>query len=1177
MVASDRPITPSDRLSWRTMIVYGAGAFVNNLLAGTIGAMMIVLNLGLGLEPAIVGLLASLPRLMDALTDPIMGYMSDRTSTKWGRRRPYIFIGALLAGLSFIVLWQLPGGRSDSFYFWYFLCVSLVFYLAYTAFATPWVALGYELTTDYHERTRLMGVQNFIGQLAYFIPPWLLLIMQNDRVFNTMTDGAAALSIPIGVFVMGVGVLPAIFLKERWRDTSRANDDTQNPARADFHTGFWTGAADTIGAFFTGFAKSLRFIPFLKICGATFLVFNGFILISSFQVYVIIYYVFAGDQARGAELAGYVGSAKTFATFFAIITVTWISARIGKRRAFMVSTGISMVGYALNWFCYSPDAPWLILLPAPLIAFGLGGLFTLMPSMMADVVDYDELQTGERREGMFGSIFWWVVKLGLAASLAGGGFLLGATGFDVALGGAQDDRTILLLRLFDAWTPVLASAVAIWLIASFSLTETRMAEIRTALDDRRRSAGDPPEHNMYKDRPMSEARDYTSLTHQDADPIETRIRTLIDTMTLDEKIGQLQQIDASAGTDDPDIAHAIRDGRVGALINQTDAATLRDYQRIAVEESRLGIPLLVGRDVIHGFTTVLPIPIAQASSFNPGLVADCARLSADEATARGVNWTFAPMIDIARDPRWGRIAESFGEDPYLTGVLGAAMIDGLQGDDLTDPRALAACAKHFAGYGASESGRDYDATNIPENELRNVYLPPFKVAVDAGVQTFMTSFSDIDGVPASANSFLLRDVLRQEWGFDGLVVGDWDAVRELTVHGIAEDDRAAAHLAVNAGVDMEMAGGAYADHLSKLIGDGAIALNEVDAMVANVLRIKFRLGLFDNAFARGAQMDQHTHDHALTMAHTAALESIVLLHNRSGTLPLDPATLASLAVVGPLADAPYEQLGTWIFDGDPARSVTPLTALRTALGERAVIHHEPALSTSRARDDGGIERAVRAGQASDAVIAFLGEESILSGEAHCRADIDLPGDQTLLLKRLKETGKPVIAVIMAGRPLTLARILDHCDAILFAWHPGTMAGPAIVDLLIGAAAPSGRLPVTFPTMVGQIPIYYNRKNTGRPATPGSVLHIDAIEPGAMQTSFGMTAFPLDAGAEPLYPFGLGLTYTSFSSRPSVSTQIPSCWRIHCKPQSRLPMMVITPPMKSCSFTCVTLSAASRAR
>jgi len=432
---------PEDRISFSHKVVYGMGGFVNNLLAAASGTMVIVLNLGLGVSPFLVGLLGALPRLTDAFTDPLMGYISDHTRTKWGRRRPYIFVGAIAAGLIYALLWQLPEGKSESFYFWYFLLVSLVFYLAYTVFATPWVALGYELTPDYHERTRLMGVQNFFSQLAYIISPWFLLAMQFEPLFDDMISGAAGLAIAIGVVAAAMGVLPAIFLKEPFvtRLTGEAflrGVDAGTPVNAEERRRR-SPLGENMIKFFKGVAATFRFRPFQKLCLATFLVFNGFMLISSFQAYVIIYYVFGGDKTAGAEYVGWSGTVQAIASFAIIIFVTWLATRIGKRRAFFVSTGISVVGYSLKWFCYDPDYPWLVLLPAPLMAFGLGGLFTLMGSMIADVVDLDERETNERREGMFGSIFWWVVKLGMAAALAGGGYLLEATGFEVDLEGAQ--------------------------------------------------------------------------------------------------------------------------------------------------------------------------------------------------------------------------------------------------------------------------------------------------------------------------------------------------------------------------------------------------------------------------------------------------------------------------------------------------------------------------------------------------------------------------------------------------------------------------------------------------------------------------------------------------------------------------------------------------------------------
>lgn len=472
---------PEDRISLVKKIIYGFGAFVNNLLAAAIGGMAIVLNLGLGMNPALVGLLGALPRLTDALTDPLMGYISDHTRSRWGRRRPYIFIGAILAGITFVLLWQLPKGQSEDYYFWFFLIGSFVFYLSYTIFATPWVALGYELTPDYHERTRLMGVQNFMGQLAYVISPWFLLIMQAD-MFDDMVDGAAYLAIGIGLLTIAVGVLPAIFLRERFKHPVPREEKLKEGEVLEPVT---SALKKNVIGFFEGFLATLKVKPFLKLCAATFLVFNGFMLVASFQFYVIIYYVFGGDQELGAEYAGWSGTVGAVSTFCVIFFVTWLSTKIGKRRTFFIAIGISMFGYALKWVCYDPEIPWLLLVPAPFIAFGLGALFTLMGSMIADVCDYDELETYERREGMFASIYWWVVKLGMALALAIGGFLLNFTGFDVALDGNQSEQTLFLMRVFDIFVPLVSSALAIWAVASFSITEEKAHEIRLQLEKRR--------------------------------------------------------------------------------------------------------------------------------------------------------------------------------------------------------------------------------------------------------------------------------------------------------------------------------------------------------------------------------------------------------------------------------------------------------------------------------------------------------------------------------------------------------------------------------------------------------------------------------------------------------------------------------------------------------------------
>jgi len=468
---------PEDRIPFHQKLIYGSGAFVNNLLAAAIGTMVIVLNIGLGMNPALVGLLGALPRLIDAFTDPLMGYISDNTRSRWGRRRPYIFVGAIASGIVFALLWQLPQGQSESFYFWFFLGGSLLFFLAYTIFATPWVALGYELTPDYHERTRLMGAQFFIGSLAYIVSSWFLYVMQNGITIgdtslwkpDNIVDGAAGLAIVIGIFVVAVGVLPALFLRERQILSERPKQSF----------------ADNAVDFFRGFALTLKSGPFLMLCIATFCVFNGFMLVSSLQSYTVIYYIFGGDTDVATKFIGIEGTLRISSSFAVIVFATWLSTRIGKKRAFFITIGISMLGYAMKWVCYNPQYPWLMMLPAPFLSFGLGSLFTLVPSMIADVVDLDELKSQERREGMYGSIFWWVVKLGMALALALGGYLLNATGFDVALGGDQATQTITEIRFYDAFLPFAFSAIAIWAIARFPITEEKAHEIRKQLEARR--------------------------------------------------------------------------------------------------------------------------------------------------------------------------------------------------------------------------------------------------------------------------------------------------------------------------------------------------------------------------------------------------------------------------------------------------------------------------------------------------------------------------------------------------------------------------------------------------------------------------------------------------------------------------------------------------------------------
>lgn len=603
--------------------------------------------------------------------------------------------------------------------------------------------------------------------------------------------------------------------------------------------------------------------------------------------------------------------------------------------------------------------------------------------------------------------------------------------------------------------------------------------------------------------------------------IENKVETLLHKMTLEEKLGQMNQL---SPWDFEDLAKRVRKGEVGSILNVVNPEEVNKIQKIAVEESRLGIPLIVSRDVIHGYKTIFPIPLGQAATFNPEVVKEGARVAAIEASADGIRWTFAPMIDVARDPRWGRIAESCGEDPYLNAVMGTAMIKGYQGDSLNDPTAIAACAKHFVAYGAAEGGRDYNSTFIPERVLRNVYLPPFKAAADAGCATFMTSFNDNDGVPSTANSFVLKDVLRKEWKYDGMVVTDWASALEMVNHGFCTDGKDAAEKSVNAGVDMEMVSETFIQNLKQSIAENKVSMETIDNAVRNILRLKFRLGLFDNPYVVTPQTVKYAEKHLQT-AKTAAEQSIILLKNENQTLPFTDK-IKTLAVIGPMADAPYEQMGTWVFDGEKEHTQTPLTAIKEMYGDKVKVLFEKGLEYSRDKNTAGIARAVSAARQADAVVVFVGEESILSGEAHSLANLNLQGAQSQLIKELAATGKPVVTVVMAGRQLVIADEVKISDAMLYSFHPGTMGGPAIADILFGKVNPSGKTPVTFPRMSGQVPIYYAQHKTGRPANPTEML-IDEIPVEAGQTSVGCRSFYLDAGNSPLFPFGYGLSYTTF--------------------------------------------------
>jgi len=461
----------ADRISVLQKAIYSIGGLVNSLQAAALGAMVIVLNLGLGVNPALVGLVGAIPRIFDAISDPINGYISDNIRTPWGRRRPVIFFGAITGGIFYALMFQLYKGHSEIFYFWYFAIFQILYFLGFTCFSIPWIALGYEMTADYHERTRLQGVSNFIGQFAWVIAPWFFKIMSNKNMFEDIVSGARVLSIILGSFIVLGGIMPAIFLKERFADIPR-------PERG---KGPWNITKD----FFKGFANAFRCLPFVKLCAATFLIFNGFMLASAFTAYVIFFYCFGGDYAKGGTLLGWFGSLSSLCTFCVIFLTTWLSTRIGKKNTFLITISISIIGYALKWIGYNPEHPYLLLIAAPFIAFGLGSLFTLVSSMVADVCDFDELLTGTRREGMFGAIYWWMVKLGLAISSLLSGILLNLTGFNVSLGANQSVKTLFYMRLCDVGIPIITSLAAIFIIMTFDISEAKACDIRAQVERRR--------------------------------------------------------------------------------------------------------------------------------------------------------------------------------------------------------------------------------------------------------------------------------------------------------------------------------------------------------------------------------------------------------------------------------------------------------------------------------------------------------------------------------------------------------------------------------------------------------------------------------------------------------------------------------------------------------------------
>jgi beta-glucosidase len=613
--------------------------------------------------------------------------------------------------------------------------------------------------------------------------------------------------------------------------------------------------------------------------------------------------------------------------------------------------------------------------------------------------------------------------------------------------------------------------------------------------------------------------------------IERRVEALLKQMTLEEKVGQLVQYSAGNATgpssENVSFEELIAKGQIGSLLNVTGAASTNALQRITIERSRLKIPLLFGLDVIHGYRTIFPVPLAMASTWDPQLVEEASRTAAQEATADGVRWTFSPMVDIARDPRWGRIVEGSGEDPYLGAIMAAAYVRGYQGSSLANRDSLAACAKHFVGYGAALAGRDYNPADLSERTLREIYLPPFRSAIDSGAATVMSAFNALNGVPASADPITLTTILRHEWKFQGFVVSDWNAVSELMAQGVANTPATAARKALLAGVDMDMESGLYRRWLVELVRSGQVPESAVDAAVRRVLRFKFALGLFDHPYTPPAPAAARSGMDAarVALARKVAERSLVLLRNEpSNGAPLLPITpdKRTIALVGPFADSAVDMLGSWPGMGDPAAVVTLKSALQQRMRQNGGALLYAKGTDADGASDAGFEEAVRAAQQSDLVILALGESAAsMSGEAASRAHLGLPGNQQQLLEAVVATGKPAVLVLFNGRPLALPWAVAHLSAIVEAWYPGVQAGPALVRTLFGDVNFSGKLPVTVPRAVGQVPLYYNEVKTGRPAD-----EVDLTHPPRNDKEKYVSRY-IDEPNSPLFPFGYGLSYSRF--------------------------------------------------
>ena len=620
----------------------------------------------------------------------------------------------------------------------------------------------------------------------------------------------------------------------------------------------------------------------------------------------------------------------------------------------------------------------------------------------------------------------------------------------------------------------------------------------------------------------------------DVNKMNSKIDSLISIMTLEEKIGQTVLLtsirDVTGPTVNKNYEKLIKEGRVGNIFNAYGVEFTRNLQQMAVENTRLGIPLLFGYDVIHGHKTIFPISLGESASFDLDAIEKASRVAAIEASAEGLHWTFAPMVDIARDPRWGRVSEGSGEDVFYTGEVAKARVKGFQGDDLKATNTILACAKHYAAYGAAQAGRDYHTVDMSDRELRSTYLPPFKATVDAGVASFMTSFNEFDGIPATGNKYLLKRILREEWGFSGFVVTDYQSINEMVPHGVVENNKDAVKMAMNAGVDMDLQGEVYSKYLKELIEEKLVSEGQLDIAVRRVLKLKYALGLFEDPYRYSNEERENkyvmTQDH-LEAARDMGRKSMVLLKNKKQSLPL--LKTLKVALIGPLANSERDMIGSWSGAGkhidDP---VTILEGFIEKIGKSNIIYAKGTklsryMKRSDKQDESGFSEAIAAAKKADVIVAAMGELQNMSGEASSRTDLNLPGNQRALLKELKKLNKPIILVLLNGRPLTLEWEDQNMHAIVEAWFPGTMGGHAVADIIFGDAVPSGKLPITFPRSLGQVPIYYNMKNTGRPIDP--TVNLNTYK-----------SMYLDNSNKPLYAFGYGLSYTSFEYDNLIMTE-----------------------------------------